>query len=142
MNVRPAVPKDVYALQGRLREADRMELAANHTDPSSALVQGLFRSKPHAWTVEKDGLVVGMFGVAPGLHEKFGGVWLLGSEELTQGSEFLRRSRAWLNRLSAGYDLLYNVVHEKNDVHIRWLKWLGFRFLRHVPPHHEFARIP
>ena len=135
--LRPSTPQDVYSLQTRLRPADVVELAAQGQDPSAALVQGLWRSKPECMTAEFDGLPVAMYGIYP----RFGAVWLLGSEELVHGSWFLRHCRSELDRLSQEYDLLYNQVHEKNEVHIRWLRWMGFEFTRHNPPFIEFSKV-
>lgn len=139
--VRPSVKEDVYSLQTRLRDADVAELAAQGMDPSQALIQGLWRSKPDCMTVELDGLPIAMYGVVPGLCERFGAIWLLGSEELVRGSFFLRNCKQELARISEDYDLLYNQVHDQNEVHIRWLRWMGFEFTRHNPPFLEFSMV-
>lgn len=140
--LRPATKEDVYSLQTRLRDADVEELAAQGQDPTSALMQGLWRSKPECMTAVIDDLPVGMYGVCPGLCDRFGAVWLLGSEEMVQHSHwFLRTAKGELERLSRGYDLLYNQVHDQNEVHIKWLRWMGFEFTRHNPPFLEFSMV-
>jgi hypothetical protein len=46
-----------------------------------------------------------------------------------------------------GAEYVYNYTYAKNTVHHRWLKWLGFTFLRKVnlgpegKPFIEFAKI-
>ena len=87
-----------------------------------------------------------MFGVTPffGSTKEFrvGQIWLLGSDEIHNiRIQFLRESRHWLEEISESYDLICNVVHEDNELHHKWLKFLGFRFLNHQSPFIEFARI-
>ena len=145
--VRPSVKSDVYSLQGNLRDVDVEELRLQGQDPSGALVQGLWRSRPHAYTIEFDGEPVGMFGVVPGLVEHRGAVWLLGSPELTAPEHsrwFLRESRKWLEDVrhpDSGWTVLYNQVYDKNEIHKRWLQWLDFEFIRHSPPFIEFIQV-
>tara|TARA_R110002020_G_scaffold2751_6_gene12924 strand:- start:1987 stop:2424 length:438 start_codon:yes stop_codon:yes gene_type:complete len=142
-NVRPSMIEDAYALHTKLRAADLLELTTLGVDPLESLVQGHLRAHPQAYSVVVKGQVAGMFGVCPGIEPKFGCVWLLGSEDLLEIQEqLLRDSKAWLDVISKDYDLIYNVVHELNSVHIRWIEFLGFKFLRHTSPHIEFARIP
>ena len=56
--------------------------------------------------------------------------------------QFLRESRTWLERIGSQYELLTNVVHEDNHLHHKWLRFLGFTFIRREKPFIEFARIP
>lgn len=91
-----------------------------------------------------------MFGCVP-VDETSGSVWLLGSDDLTQPplrKQFLAEGRVWLNQLHAFRPLLFNFVDARNTVHIRWLRWMGFTFLRLHPeygverrPFWEFARL-
>ena len=141
--IRPSIIQDPHNLHNRLRSADKVELDAAGVDPLFALLQGHLRSYPTCYTVVVQGQVAAMFGVAPGLSPEFGSVWLLGSDDLFKiRSQLIKESKGWLAKISEGYELIYNVVHEDNKVHIRWIDFLGFKFLRHVSPHIEFARIP
>lgn len=79
-------------------------------------------------------------------HLAYGSIWLLGSEELLDiRMQFLRESRRWLDVVSQGCQLTGNVVHSENIVHVRWIKWLGYSFLRRLvvggQPFLEFAKI-
>lgn len=139
--IRDSIIEDVHWLQGRLRDADMAELMAQSADPTAALVHGFFRSHPKCQTVVVDGEPAAMFGVVPGLDPEVGAIWLLGSSKLLKSQLwFLRNCKRELNKIISGYELVHNVVHEDNEVHIRWLRWMGFSFLRHVPPFHEFAK--
>jgi hypothetical protein len=78
-----------------------------------------------------------------------GAVALSGTSLLTRRRTcFLRGSLDVISELGKSYDTLFNVCDARNEVHHRWLKWLGFKFIRrienfgaHKVPVIEFARI-
>lgn len=131
--VRPARLEDAAALAPRLRAADLAELSALSTrSPQTTLEHGIKAGTAYAVELAT-GEVVALFGVAPTGEPKLGAVWMLGSEGLLSiRLTFLRHSRHWLEQLFAGYSLLGNFVDARNTVHVEWLRWLGFRFLRRV----------
>jgi hypothetical protein len=50
--------------------------------------------------------------------------------------------------LQQNYDVLFNLVDERNTLHIRWIQWCGFTFVNRHPalgaeqrPFLEFVRI-
>jgi hypothetical protein len=147
-SVRPSVLNDCYVIAENIREDDRRELLAmSGEEPLEAMVSGFIHSdKPR--TVLVGDTPVAMFGSGefePGV----GTVWLLGTKGIEDISMyFLRESKYWLEHLHENYDLLFNYVDERNTVHIKWLKWLGFTFIsRHEKfgvenrPFFEFVRI-
>lgn len=141
--VRAAAEADIaYLLAAGLREADRLELDASGISEEEGLA-GSFAATPDCKTVVFDGRPVAMFGAAPVEGSRVGIVWFLGTAEMTNiSTRFLRESKRWLEKISTDYDLLTNVVHQSNKLHIRWLRWLGFVFLsRRHGPFVEFARI-
>ncbi|MCB9178960.1 MAG: DUF2833 domain-containing protein [Flavobacteriales bacterium] len=127
-----------------LRDADRLECEAAGFDEGFAL-QESFKVTPDCRTVVYNNEPVGMFGVAPvpSSGVRVGLVWFLGTNGMSKiTTRFLRESRQWLETISADYDLLTNIVHHGNTLHIRWLQWLGFVFLsRRAGPFIEFVRI-
>jgi hypothetical protein len=141
-HVRLSVEADVHDLDGRLRHADLIELEAHKIQASSALRVGLAASDP-CYTLEHQGRCIAMFGATPAFGEpRMGNVWLLGSDEISEVSTpFLRQSHKWLERIANDYEALSNVVHEDNELHHKWLKFLGFQFIRRRSPWIEFARI-
>ncbi len=140
--VRLSVEADVHDLEGRLRHADLIELEAHDISASSALKVGLALSDP-CYTIEHRGRCIAMFGTTPSFDEPhLGTVWLLGSDEISEiTTPFLRQSHKWLDAIAKGYEALTNVVHEDNELHHRWLRFLGFKFIRRRSPWIEFARI-
>jgi hypothetical protein len=141
--VRESKEGDLESLAPRLRAADMKELQAHRVDAESALRYGFQHSLP-CYTIEHLEQVIGMFGVAPHPAVPSAGmVWLLGSDEIGMKgvrTRFLRESRLWLEEIGKDFDLLCNQVHEENELHIRWLKFLGFTFINHKSPFIEFVR--
>lgn len=150
LRIRPATPEDVVALAPRLRAADLQEIAARSgRRPEDVLLDGVTKSRECYAAELASGEVIALFGVGDTPEPRLGGVWLLGSDAIfSVRLTFLRHSLRWVRALSRGYDLLGNFVDERNTVHIAWLRWLGFRFLRRLPlgvnkePFLEFVRLP
>jgi hypothetical protein len=144
--VRAYRPGDELDLVPRLRDADLREIkAATDASPLDVLREGAEQSVPSCTIIGNYDTVAGMFGAT-----REGRVWLLGSEELVTSPlnrQFLRECRRWCDKLHDLYPLLWNVIDERNEVHIRWLKWMGFTFINKKPygphglPFLEFVRI-
>lgn len=151
LEVQPAKLSDCLWLCSEVRQADRDEVrAATGGTVLHALVEGLQGSR-ETWTARLGKTPIAMFGVAPiplDPEVRYGAVWLLGSDRIQEVRyTFLRESRPWLERLEQGFDLVGNVVDARNTIHIRWLRWLGFSFIREIPhfghekrPFYEFLK--
>jgi hypothetical protein len=135
ITVRPSKIEDTDYLAGRLRKADLQEIeAARGEDPLTALQYGFKISKVCFTAIDDYLQPIAIFGVVPDEDNvRIGLVWLLGTDDLVRHSFFfLRKSREWLKKLLQQYDVLWNYVDARNEVHIRWLKWCGFSFLRKI----------
>jgi len=135
-------------LAKHLRTADLKDIKAAGLDPLDSLMRGYVYSRDCMTICLPDGTPAAMFGMAPFMDgdTRCGSIWLLGTEQLVSYKwKFLRESRGWLSRLSQGVDLLCNVVHRENTEHIKWIRWLGFSFIRRTEmngePVIEFAKI-
>jgi hypothetical protein len=54
---------------------------------------------------------------------------MVGSPEIARcGRVLLIDAPAWLNELSSRYRYLSNVADARNELHLRWLRRLGFNF--------------
>lgn len=139
--VRLSRGNDPREMAPRLRTEDIAEVvAASGQKPVDALIAGYELSKP-AMTVEYRGRPAAMFGIVPSQLEfpRLGNVWLLGTNDINLFSrEFLRQSRFWLTTITQGFDIVGNVVDERNLDHARWLKWLGFKF---IARHEHFGHL-
>lgn len=142
LEYRTSIVPDCFALGSRLRQEDKDEvLAATGDTPVRALYHGYIHSTECFTMLDSTGLL-GMFGYRIIDPKLVASVWMLGTDSLMDHRwEFLRRSKVWIDYLNTKADLLYNTVDLRNTTHIRWLEWLGFRFVR-VIPDHGHARIP
>lgn len=128
--IRPAEAADIDVIAGDIRPADAVEMEALGTDPAAAMREGMARSD---WTMTGllDGVPVCMFGVAAQNVVLGHGVpWMLSANAIERAQlKFLRACRPVVARMRESYPSLRNVVHAENHTAIRWLRWLGFRFL-------------
>jgi hypothetical protein len=117
--------------------------------PEAALP--LFASGDYVWAgVEPDGTVFGLFGLDP-VHNNphLGIVWMVTSPAIMQHRrELISMAPGWLAKLHRIRPLLGNHIDARNTLHIRWLRRMGFSFLRtheefgvEKRPFHEFARL-
>lgn len=132
--IRSATEEDAEFISTRLRKADLIEMQSFHDeceDPADVLKQGIHLSGEDCWTMTlKDGTPVAIFGVTF-CNEHFGAVWMMGTKRISEvHREFLRQCKNWLPTLHKKYPLLGNVVYAKNDIHIKWLKFMGFQFIK------------
>ncbi|MBB4345212.1 hypothetical protein [Rhizobium leguminosarum] len=150
LETRHSLPEDVTYLAPRLREADLRELeAAGVPSAHQALQDGLRNSKHCISVVNDEDRAVAMFGCGRFTDDDVGYIWLLGSDEIKSNpTRFLRRSKLWVDIFHKDFPILTNFVDQRNTVHIHWIRWLGFSFLRTVNsegpgnlPFYEFARI-
>jgi hypothetical protein len=147
--VRPATVDDAVRMSPLVRDEDMAEVAAaTGSTVLQALLEGL-RLSSSCYCLLKERFPVAVFGIAPvEPRPGYGAIWLLGTHEIKDIRWlFLRESRSWLRELEQGYDVIGNVVDARNELHIRWLKWLGFTFIREIPefgkaklPFHEFSK--
>ena len=137
---RAAIKKDVAELSAKMRKADAEEvMASSGLTPFEALTKGFEMSKGLS-IIHKDELI-GMFGVAK-IGEDIGSPWMLGSDKIPQiKKDLLTQALEWVIKTNKEYPLLVNYVDVRNKVAIRWLKFLGFNFVRKIP-HHGVGRVP
>lgn len=128
--IRPAEDSDIDSIMRDIRKADVAEMEALGTDPEAAMREGMAQSD---WTMTGllDGIPVCMFGVvAQNVILGQGVPWMLSANAIERSQvKFLRACRPVVARMRASYPHLRNVVHAENHTAIRWLRWLGFRFL-------------
>ena len=145
---------DAARLAACLRPADRAELQALGRAPREALNDAVAASlEPMALSCG-DGRLIALYGVVPypdaDRLARIGAPWMMATPMLAAvRAPFLRGCRAELTRLEQGFDLLANRVDARNALHRRWLRWLGFSFVRRLEafgperrPFLEFVKTP
>ena len=122
--------EDVKELSKNLRKEDLDEIKANsNTNPSHALYTGV-RFSHLPLTVMNEDRVVMIMGVIP-QGKNLGMIWLLSSPEIKNISiAFLRNCKGVLDLYHKSFPVLYNYIDARNTVHLNWLKWLGFNFIK------------
>ncbi len=140
--------EDIKYLAPRLRYEDKREiLASTGLLPYEALLKGYLENVIVFTIVNRKNIPVGIFGVND-CGSGVGAIWLLASEDLTTAQiSFLRQCRDVVKVLNTKYKILWNFVDCRNSLHIKWLKWCGFKFINKQKygvlnkPFYEFIRI-
>ena len=134
--VRPSLPDDPDRVAPILRDDDAAEIDATvGLDHSVALAYAMQSCLLPLTMVDAHDHPFGMFGVVmnPSV-QGHGNIWLLSSEYLFEARmTFLRQCKLWQGAIEQPYHLVGNVVSETNVKHVRWLKWLGYRFIARHP---------
>lgn len=146
--VRPSINEDVGYVSAHLRREDVEEVEAAGYTPLDALVHGYECSDQCLTIIDpKTGDPGGMLGVVPAKDRLLGRIWMLGTKTIERNTTtFLRQSKPMLEHLYGEHEALFNYTFEKNHLHHRWLRWLGFHFINRVeltPGNHfyEFIRL-
>ena len=147
----PTTVQDIDYIAPRLRTADYQEcLAATGKEPLGVLHHGLSLGDISLTLRAPSGERVGLCGVVPCRAMKEAGVvWMVATDDIYQHQmTFLRNSKRALQDLSQDYLVLFNCVDARNEVHIKWLQWMGFTFINKHEKYgaekrlfYEFVRI-
>jgi len=137
LTVRRARAHDCVLMAETLRPADKAEVyAAAGIQPFDALFQGLQNSDLPVVGADENDIPVAMGGVCSTEEPLAGLVWMLATTDIEKHKiSFLRQSRDLVMGWHDRYPVLFNAVDERNELHIKWLRWLGFTFIRRIPEH-------
>ena len=111
-------------MASNLRPDDLREIVEGHgVDPMSALIEAASQPSTVSFTVP-DGRIAGLAGVYPN-----GAIWMLCTPAIEDfPSTFAREAKRFVD--SRPEPLLWNILDKRNTIHLRLLKFLGFKFLR------------
>lgn len=139
----PAELDHIAWVAEHMREADAREVEASAGYlPFDALVCS-FDASVHAWTGMIGDYPICMFGVSTvDFLAGIGCPWLLGTDYVERNAQaFLRRSKPYLSKMLGTFPRLINYVDARNELSIRWLRWLGADIdLQPVP--YGVSRLP
>jgi hypothetical protein len=126
-------------LEPRIRKIDHDHLVALGS-PTQDIFESSRRLSDVALTVI-NGVPLAMFGcrrIQMPHGSTFGLVWLMGSESFSKQSRWIVKNGAhWVDHITQGCEVSGNVVSCRNRVHVRWLRWMGYDFVRKVPMGNE-----
>ena len=123
--IHPITLEAAMSVASNLRSDDRREVEEGHgLDPLVALVLEAKEGSSVYFTVP-NGKTAGMAGVDPG-----GLIWMLTTPAIEEYPvTFAREAKRYVERQKG---LLWNIVDKRNTVHLKLLKFLGFKFLREI----------
>lgn len=127
VEVVPAHAGHVGTIAARMRDIDRMEVAAFGRTPKRALRLGIMGSTI-AMTAKVEGKPEAMFGVVPvSLLDGLGSPWFLGTDEVYRhGRELVAWGPELVGKMLDSSPHLSNVVMAANGRAIRLLRRWGF----------------
>lgn len=133
MQIVPATLAHAEQLSRTLREADLRELREVEPDAQpKAIIAWSLGVSTSAFTAVLNDRVVCMGGVAP-RGDGSGSVWLLGTDLMVSHKVALGRvSPPCVDLMHKEYRIIHNHADSRNHVHLRWLRWLGFKELPSV----------
>ena len=140
--------EDIKYLAPRLRKSDKEEILASvGLTPYEAMMIGYLENVIVFTIVNKNNEPVAIFGIND-VGNNVGAIWLLATDKLKDIQyTFLRENKKVIDFLNTKYKILWNFVDCRNSLHIRWLKWCGFKFINKQnygvlnKPFYEFIRI-
>lgn len=128
---REASVEDAIHVAKNLQPADRLEIEGLGHHP---LMLPLYvkLSDPAVTFLDTDGALAGIAGIQDE-GNGVGRIWMLCTPVLSRKpTKFIRGAKRWLSEQQPRFDLLYNVVDQRNTFHHKLLKMLGFKTLRQV----------
>jgi len=139
--IHPITYEAALEVATNLRSDDRREVVEGHgLNPMILLPLAAEQGSAVYFTVP-DGKTAGLAGVGDG-----GAIWMLCTPEIERYPiTFAREAKRFVD--SREEPLLWNIVDCRNTVHLKLLKFLGFKFLRKVThgpnnlPFIEFCRV-
>ena len=140
--------EDIKYLAPRLRRTDKEEILAGiGATPYHALLIGYFECAVVFTIVNPKNKPVAIFGIND-VGNNVGAIWLLATDKLKDIQfPFLRENKKVIDFLNTKYKILWNFVDCRNQLHIKWLKWCGFKFINKKQygvlqkPFYEIIRI-
>jgi len=124
--IHPATEEAAREVASNLLPDDRREVEEGHgIDPLETL---LFAVHSHScvWFEVPNGKTAGMAGVGPN-----GEIWMLCTPAIHEYPiTFAREAKRFVE--SRTEPLLWNIVDRRNTVHLKLLRFLGFKFLREI----------
>ena len=122
--IHPATLEAALEVASNLLPDDRKEVNEGHGhDPENALIVS-YQNSDSVYFKVPNGKIAGMAGVYTN-----GQIWMLCTDAIYEYPHtFAREARRYVK--SRKEKLLWNIVDERNKVHLKLLRFLGFKFLR------------
>ena len=124
--IHPLTLEAAIEVASNLRLEDRRELEEGHGCDPIRYAKFIAQESSAVYFTVPNGKTAGMAGVNPE-----GAIWMLCTEAIKEYPHtFARESKRFVE--SRTEPLLWNIVDRRNIVHLKLLKFLGFKFLREL----------
>jgi len=124
--IHPLTLEAAIEVASNLRLEDRRELEEGHGCDPIEYAKFISQESSAVYFTVPNGKTAGMAGVNPE-----GAIWMLCTEAIKEYPHtFARESKRFVE--SRTEPLLWNIVDRRNIVHLKLLKFLGFKFLREL----------
>ena len=122
---------DVIDVSQRLSTKDQEEALATYGTPAEDYLPAHCDLR-NTWVIFDDaGNNYGLCGVMPSGVPRLGQCWMVSTPDLYKNMRtFLKQSKHCFQDVTVGYDIVFNLVSVQNHEDLRWMKWMGFKFLR------------
>jgi hypothetical protein len=112
----------------RLDDIDELKASLGpDVDPFWALFESWELSTSSYLILDRTGLPIAIFGVAPHPTDRMGIAWMLGTDGIiAEGRDIARKTRQYVQELHRDYPLLFANVDARNAVSMGWLERAGF----------------
>jgi hypothetical protein len=146
---KPATHLDILDVAKRIREVDNRECKASIGVDALSYLPLIDPSNTYA-ILNSDGKNFALAGVSPLQFCDLGGqIWMVATDDIKNHKiEFLKYSQSFIKHVMEPYDYVMNWVDARNELHIQWLKWCGFVFLKKHTcfgaegiPFYEFIKV-
>ena len=113
------------SVASNLRSDDRREVEEGHGLDPFVMITSKAQEGSCVYFNVPNGKTAGMAGVDPG-----GLIWMLTTPAIEEYPvTFAREAKRYVERQKG---LLWNIVDKRNTVHLKLLKFLGFKFLQEI----------
>ena len=133
--VRAARESDIEPIAANMRECDVVELRDGVMQTPLEALQSSFALSVKSFTITIGDDPVAMAGVGPlGSDPAFGVIWFLATDRMDKECRRDLRvlSPFFVDVLSAGYEVVGNLVDCRNTMSIKWLRKMGFVRIKDV----------
>ena len=124
--IHPITLEAANEVASNLRPEDRREIEEGHGLDSFTTIISKAQEGSCVYFNVPNGKTAGMAGV-----EDDGMIWMLTTEAIYEYPlTFARESKRYVERQT--HDTLWNIIDKRNTVHLKLLKFLGFKFLEEI----------
>ena len=139
--IHPLTKEAAFEVASNLREEDHRELTEGHgIDPVPFLTKDV-HTGDQIYFIAPNGKTAGIAGVY-----KTGNIWMVTTPIIYDSPiSFIREAKRFID--SRKEPILWNIIDKRNTIHLRLIKFLGFKFIREIKygPHNlsfiEFCRV-